>query len=941
VIITGRSRNDAGQLAAYLTAIGENERVWIPQGFMAGNEQELKDLLHDMEAFALHPRSRCEQPLYHATINPEPGEIMDEARFQRAVEMLAEGLGMKDRLCGVVMHEKDGRPHAHVVFNRVDPETGKAWHDGHNFARHEEIAERIAAAFGHASTPRAHYGREWDDPRPPFRPSDAEHQRAKRKGVKLADVRAQAQEAHRGSDNGAAFIAALEDRDLIFARGNRRDFVIVDREGLPHNAAKLCGVRVAEMRAFMQDVEPSTIMSFEDAKAVQALMRQAEQGRGALGQAGERQPPSEAQPEPQPAPYYRDDAETAQQLQHHDAAFSAARDRVEREADANPASQRPQAKPQDTPMRAERAQDDAQQRIGRQGARQARRKLSITDQARRAAAKATVPIKTRGLSTNEQEIKAAYRAVRNGIDFKDALFGRGFTLARVTTEDLRSRAQGKLEGMLHSPDAWMLEGGGVAALDAAQLESAQGSYQRWLNAGDKNNPRSWNFGEYVDYVHYKWSEEIETAGGITVMRAAAEAKRAELLAARSPAMRPLVPLGAKRGDLVAVNERGQAYLVGLRTTGQNPDVMGERLTGLDTSQLGGVVATQAAIETGHAARTTAVANLLEHGNAQTVFSALDAQRVTFVQEGGRACVVTSRHVHDLTTKQEAALASMLPLADARHLNSEDRWSQLPDIENGQRFVRGLERDDRRGSTIVMGLTRSLTARDGGPAFAAHMAASGYDVLRDQGNRLHVERHGFPARVADVISRGAEEQHLSGLLSGPNAVRQFDSRSDEAELRNAEMRRQMAERAAREGMQGLRGAVRAVRKPVNQVMGSAETATKATAKVTQAAATVLGRGLGAVSSLFEDFGKFDEREADAKDGLPSRAEVAGTPNQPPDKRPDLAAPIMQQDVERARHSPPQSADLAEIYRRHLDEVRRRIAERDQDRERDQGERERRR
>jgi len=73
------------------------------------------------------------------------------------------------------------------------------------------------------------------------------------------------------TDNGKAFRAALDERGLMLANGDKRDcFVVIDPAGGHHALnKKLTGLTLAAMRARLGDLDRTQLPSVEQAKAMQ------------------------------------------------------------------------------------------------------------------------------------------------------------------------------------------------------------------------------------------------------------------------------------------------------------------------------------------------------------------------------------------------------------------------------------------------------------------------------------------------------------------------------------------------------------------------------------------------------------------------------------------------------------------------------------------------
>ena len=58
-------------------------------------------------------------------------------------------LGLDGHARIVVMHEKLGRQHIHIVWSRIDLATMRSVSDSHNYRKHEEVARDLERRFGH------------------------------------------------------------------------------------------------------------------------------------------------------------------------------------------------------------------------------------------------------------------------------------------------------------------------------------------------------------------------------------------------------------------------------------------------------------------------------------------------------------------------------------------------------------------------------------------------------------------------------------------------------------------------------------------------------------------------------------------------------------------------------------------------------------------------
>jgi hypothetical protein len=164
------------------------------------------------------------------------------------------------------MHEKLGRQHIHVVWSRIDLDQMRSVSDSHNYRRHEEVARDLERRFDHPRVQGAHHERDGVE-RPDRTPSRAELRQEERTGIKGKDVKAEVSALYRSSDWARSFMTALEEAGYVVAKGDRRDFVLIDREcGVHSLARRIDGVKAAELREFMAPLNRDSFLTIEEAQ---------------------------------------------------------------------------------------------------------------------------------------------------------------------------------------------------------------------------------------------------------------------------------------------------------------------------------------------------------------------------------------------------------------------------------------------------------------------------------------------------------------------------------------------------------------------------------------------------------------------------------------------------------------------------------------------------
>jgi hypothetical protein len=284
VIIKGKSVGGAKRLAVHLMRTDTNERAEVKElrGVAA---EDLRGALLEMEAVA--SGTRTTKPFYHGSINTRADERLTDEQRLHAIDRLEAALGLTGQARTIVVHEKEGREHCHIVWSRIDLERMAAISDSHNYRKHEEVARALEREFGHERVQGAHVERDGKE-RPERTPSHAEMLQADRTGLSANEVKEQITELWRGTDNGKDFFVALWQAGYELARGDRRDYVVIDPRGGTHSLARRVeGAKVKDIRERMADLDPARIPNIADAKQIQRARQERDAERDRQG----KQPP--------------------------------------------------------------------------------------------------------------------------------------------------------------------------------------------------------------------------------------------------------------------------------------------------------------------------------------------------------------------------------------------------------------------------------------------------------------------------------------------------------------------------------------------------------------------------------------------------------------------------------------------------------------------------
>lgn len=241
MILKASQRAGARNLSDHLMNDRDNDHISLAdiRGFMADDLHGALD-----EAYAISKATHCKQYLFSLSLNPPQDHVATEQDFLDAAERVEKRLGLADQPRALVIHEKEGRRHAHVVWSRIDGEELKAINLPHFKNKLRDLSRDLFLDHG------------WELPdglktygdKNPLNFTLAEWQQAKRKDLDPREIKQTFRQAWERSDGMKALSHALEERGYYLARGDRRGFVALDVHGTVYSLAKWAGVRTKEVR---------------------------------------------------------------------------------------------------------------------------------------------------------------------------------------------------------------------------------------------------------------------------------------------------------------------------------------------------------------------------------------------------------------------------------------------------------------------------------------------------------------------------------------------------------------------------------------------------------------------------------------------------------------------------------------------------------------------
>ncbi len=236
----------------------ENDHITVMEinGFIA-------DDLHGAlgEVYAISKATQCTQYMFSLSLNPPQDHIASEAELQEAVNRAEETLGLSDQPRAIIIHEKEGRRHAHAVWSRIDGDDLKAINLPHFKRKLTDLSRELYLDHGW-ELPQ---GLQSNGGKSPLNFTLAEWQQAKRHRVDPREIKQLFQEAWERSDGLKAFRNAIEERGYFLAKGDRRGFVAVDVHGEVYALSRLVGEKAKAVKEKLGS--PEQLTSVADVRA--------------------------------------------------------------------------------------------------------------------------------------------------------------------------------------------------------------------------------------------------------------------------------------------------------------------------------------------------------------------------------------------------------------------------------------------------------------------------------------------------------------------------------------------------------------------------------------------------------------------------------------------------------------------------------------------------
>lgn len=261
MIAKGTAHNNGVKLARYMITgkDGERAELWQMRGFAADN---IVDGFRDVQIMA--EGTRAEQPFFHVQVRNPNGEELTRAQWERIANRIESKLGLTGQPRAIAFHtgEKTGHEHMHIAWSRIDQDSMTARRLPYFKFRLKEVSRELEI--------KLNLTRVRNEVEGPIRyaPTRAEDEQARRLGVDIRKTRQAIRDSYDRSDCGRSFENALAQQGLILAKGEKRDYLVIDEKGGMHALGKrILGVTAREIREKLSDIDREHLPTVEQVRS--------------------------------------------------------------------------------------------------------------------------------------------------------------------------------------------------------------------------------------------------------------------------------------------------------------------------------------------------------------------------------------------------------------------------------------------------------------------------------------------------------------------------------------------------------------------------------------------------------------------------------------------------------------------------------------------------
>jgi hypothetical protein len=260
MIAKGTPHQNGAKLGRYMITGKGDERAELVElrGFASAN---IVDAFRSIHVIA--EGTKCQEPFFHVQVRNPEGEALTREQWIYTADRIERMLGLKDQPRAITLHidEKTGHEHMHVAWSRIDEETLTAKRLPFYKERLKKVCRELEEHFGLTRVPN-----ERESPIK-FAPTRDQEEQARRLGLNVHQIRDAIRACWDRSDCGRSFEATLAYEGMVLARGDRRDFVVIDHAGGMHALGKrILDASAAQVRERLGDLPREHLPTVEQAK---------------------------------------------------------------------------------------------------------------------------------------------------------------------------------------------------------------------------------------------------------------------------------------------------------------------------------------------------------------------------------------------------------------------------------------------------------------------------------------------------------------------------------------------------------------------------------------------------------------------------------------------------------------------------------------------------
>ena len=261
MIAKGTPHRDGAILARYLVTGKGRERaeLWELRGFLCTGIVAAFRSVHVMAA-----ATKCLAPFFHVSVRNADGDNLDRSQWELVANSVERMLGLTDQPRAIAFHtaEDTGHSHMHIAWSRINQDTLTAKPLPFFKQRLKQVCRELEERFSLTPVPNERRGSIR------FAPTRAEEEQARRLGLDVHDTRECIRHCFERSECGQSFRNAIAQEGLVLARGDRRDFLVVDRAGGIHALGKrIVAVSAAQIRDRFADLCRESLPTLEQLRS--------------------------------------------------------------------------------------------------------------------------------------------------------------------------------------------------------------------------------------------------------------------------------------------------------------------------------------------------------------------------------------------------------------------------------------------------------------------------------------------------------------------------------------------------------------------------------------------------------------------------------------------------------------------------------------------------